>query len=262
MLKTRLIPVLLLKNGNLVRSEAFRVHQVIGNPVQEVARYNEWTVDELVYLDISDDDSMTGRQDTKVRQDESLLGLLDSVAARCFMPLTFGGRIRSVADMRARLSRGADKITVSSGAMHDPGLISRGAATFGSQAVVVVIDAKKHGDGRYEVVIEHGRTPTGKSPVEWAQEVQLLGAGEIILQSVDRDGIGAGYDVELIRSVVKATTIPVIALGGVGELDHFAEAITQGGASAAAAANYFHFVELSDRRAKRAMAKAGINVRL
>ena len=262
MLKTRLIPVLLLKNGQLVRSQAFSVHQVIGNPIQEVQRYNEWTVDELVYLDISDDDTMTGRTDTKIRQDDSLLGLLDSVAARCFMPLTFGGRIRTVADMHARLSRGADKITLNTGALRDPGLIGAGAATFGSQAIVVVIDAKKRDDGGYEVMLDHGRTPTGKSVTEWSREVERLGAGEIMVQSVDRDGRADGYDIELVRSVVDVTTIPVIALGGVGKLEHFADAIVHGGASAAAAANFFHFVELSDRRAKRAMAKVGIPVRL
>lgn len=261
-LKTRLIPVLLLKNGQLVRSESFSVHQVIGNPVHEVQRYNDWSVDELVYLDISDDDTMDGRLDMKVRKDETLLGLLDAVAAHCFMPLTFGGRIRSLEDMRARISRGADKITLNAAAVADPDLIGRGATAFGSQAVVVVIDAKKRTDGTYEVMVEHGRRGTGRTPEDWAREVERLGAGEILLQSVDRDGSGAGYDLDLIRRVVEATSIPVVALGGVGRMEHFAPAIMQAGASAAAAGNFFHFVELSDRRAKRAMAKAGIDVRI
>lgn len=262
MLKKRLIPVLLLRNGQLVRSERFQVHQVIGDPVHEVARFTQWSVDELIYLDISDDDTIDGRLDMKVRKESSALDILAAVAARCFMPLTFGGRIRTLDDIRARVARGADKVTLSTAAIETPKLITEAAAAFGSQAIVVVIDAKARAEGGWEVVCDHARRGTGASPADWAREVESLGAGEILLQAVDRDGCANGYDLDLIRSVTAVTSVPVIALGGVGTLEHFATCITDAGASAAAAGNIFHFVELSDRRAKRAMAKARVDVRL
>ena len=261
MLKQRLIPVLLLKNGQLVRSERFDVHQILGNPVHEVERFNQWAVDELIYIDISDNDEIDGRMDMKVQRETSPLAILESIAAHCFMPLTFGGRIRTVEDVRARISRGADKVTLSTAAIENPTLVTEAAAIFGSQAIVVVIDAKRTGNG-WEVVYDHARKHTGQSPSELARRVEALGAGEILLQAVDRDGTAEGYDLDLIRSVTAVTTIPVVALGGVGKLEHFADAIVGAGASAAAAANIFHFVELSDRRAKRAMAKAGVRTRI
>ena len=261
MLKKRLIPVVLLQNGQLVRSEAFSTHQVLGNPIHEVERFNQWSVDELIYIDISDDDTIDGRQDMRVQRETSPLGILESVAAHCFMPLTFGGRIRTVDDVRARILRGADKVTLATAAIETPELVTAAASIFGSQAVVVVIDVKRSDSGTYEVVYHHGRKRTGLSPESFAQEVERLGAGEILLQAVDRDGRAGGYDLDLIRAVTAVTSIPVIALGGVGTLDHFAECIAAG-ASAAAAANIFHFIELSDRKAKRAMAQAGIDVRV
>jgi imidazole glycerol-phosphate synthase subunit HisF len=262
MVKKRLIPVLLLKNGQLVRSEHFTTHQVLGNPVHEVERFNQWSVDELVYLDISDDDQIDGRLDMKVRREESILAILESVAAHCFMPLTFGGRIRSLADVRARIARGADKVTLGTAIFEDPSLVTEAAKAFGSQAIVCVIDAKRVEGGGFEVAYGHGRRRTGKTPAEVARYVEELGAGEILLQSIDKDGTAQGYDLELIQSVTSVSRLPVVALGGVGTLDHFASAVTTGGASAAAAANIFHFIELSDRRAKRAMAQAGVDVRL
>jgi cyclase len=261
-MKNRLIPVLLLKNGQLVRSESFAVHQILGNPVHEVERFNQWAVDELVYLDISEDDVIDGRDDMKVRREGSALDILESVAARCFMPLTFGGRIRTLEDVRARIQRGADKVTLSTAAIETPDLVTEAARAFGSQAVVVVIDARAKDGGGWEAVYDHARRSTGRTPVELAREVERLGAGEIILQSVDRDGTGKGYDVDLVRAVTSATSIPVVALGGVGRMEHFAASVLEAGASAAAAANIFHFVEISDRRAKRAMAKAGVDVRM
>lgn len=261
-MKTRLIPVLLLQNGQLVRSESFTTHQILGNPVHEVERFNQWTVDELIYIDISDDDFIDGREDMKVRREGSGLAILESVAAHCFMPLTFGGRIRTLDDVRARIQRGADKVTLARAAIETPDLVTEAARAFGSQAIVVVIDAKKRDGGGYEAVYDHARKGTGRTPAELAREVEKLGAGEILIQSVDRDGTGQGYDLDLVRSVTSVTSIPVIALGGVGRLEQFAACVTEAGASAAAAANIFHFVELSDRRAKRAMAKAGVDVRL
>ena len=260
MLKNRLIPVLLLKNGQLVRSERFEVHQIIGDPVHEVARFNDWAVDELIYIDISVTDVIDGRQDMKVRPESSVLEILEAVAKRCFMPLTFGGRIRTFEDVHARIARGADKVTIGTAAIETPHLITQASEAFGSQAVVVVVDALRT-EGGWEVVWDHARRRTGKTPASFAVEVEKLGAGEILLQAVDRDGTGEGYDVDLIRSVTSCTSIPVIALGGVGRMDQIAACVTKGGAAAAAAANIFHFVELSDRQAKRAMQRAGISLR-
>lgn len=262
MLKKRLIPVLLLKNGLLVRSEQFKIHQAIGNPIYEVQRFNEWNVDELVYLDITREGHYDLRRDDhKVKGLSDLLEILDAVSKTCFMPLTWGGRIRSVKDMRERFKRGADKITVNSAAVHTPSLITEGAKVFGSQAIVVCIDVLRHTDGSTEVFVEGGRTPTGLRPEMWAHEVEDRGAGEILIQSIDRDGTGRGYDLELIHAVASAVTIPVIALGGVGRYEHYAEGI-RAGALAVAAANIWHFKELSDRGGKRALAKAGVVVRL
>jgi imidazole glycerol-phosphate synthase subunit HisF len=261
-LKKRLIPVLLLQNGMLVRSELFNIHQVIGNPVHEVKRFNEWNVDELIYLDITRDDQYDQRRDDhKVKGLNTPYAILDAVSETCFMPLTWGGRIRSVEDMREGFRRGADKITVNSEAVRNPGLITQGAFTFGNQAVVVSIDVRHDGTGRAEVFIDGGRTPTGLDPVVWAREAERLGAGELLLQSISRDGTGEGYDLELIRTVAGAVTVPVIACSGVGTYEHYAEGI-RAGASAVAAANIWHYKELSDRGGKRALARASVNVRI
>ncbi len=262
MLKKRLIPVLLLQNGLLVRSESFSIHQIIGNPIHEVERFNEWSVDELIYIDISEEDSCDlQRDDHKIRGLGDSLAILDAVSKTCFMPLTWGGRIRTVEDMRERISRGADKITINSAALKTPELITQGAKVLGSQAIVVSIDCKRHADGTHEVFTDGGKTGTGKKPADWAVEAERLGAGEILLQSIDRDGTGEGYDLELIRTVSQATTIPIIACSGVGRYEDYAKGI-QAGASAVAAANIWHFKELSDRSGKRALAKAGIDIRI
>ncbi|HEY9619564.1 MAG TPA: imidazole glycerol phosphate synthase cyclase subunit [Crinalium sp.] len=262
MLKKRLIPVLLLKNGLLVRSELFKVHQIIGNPIHEVQRFNQWNVDELIYLDISRDDQYDLRRDDhKIKALTNPLDILDEVSKTCFMPLTWGGRIQTIEDMRQRISRGADKITLNTAAVRSPGLITQGATLLGSQAIVVSIDVLRHPDGRTEVFIDGGREPTGMKPEVWAREVEQRGAGEILLNSIDRDGTGKGYDLALISTVAAVTTIPVIACGGVGRYEHYAEGI-RAGAAAVAAANIWHFKELSDKSGKRALSKAGINVRL
>ena len=262
MLKVRLIPVVLLQNGLLVRSELFKIHQVIGNPIHEVQRFNEWNVDELIYLDITQDSVYDLRRDDhKIKGLTDPLEILDAVSKTCFMPLTWGGRIRSVDDMRQRFRRGADKITLNTSAVRTPELITEGARLFGSQAIVVSIDALRHPDGRAEVFIEGGRTATGLKPEQWAQKAEESGAGEILLQSIDRDGTGRGYDLELIETVAAATSIPVIGCSGVGRYEHYAEGV-RAGASAVAAANLWHFKELSDRGGKRALAKAGVPVRM
>ncbi|MDD3905556.1 MAG: imidazole glycerol phosphate synthase cyclase subunit [Candidatus Omnitrophica bacterium] len=262
MLKKRLIPVLLLQNGMLVRSEAFSIHQIIGNPIIEVQRFNQWNVDELIYLDISrSDDYDLRREDGKVRGLKDPLVILEEVSKTCFMPLTWGGRIRTIDDMRQRFLRGADKITINTAAVETPELITQAAKIFGSQAVVVCIDAKRYEGGSPEVFIDGGRTATGMSPEGWAKKAEGFGAGEILLQSIDRDGMGNGYDLGMIRSVSEAVSIPVIALGGIGAYGQYADGI-KAGASAAAAANIWHFKELSDMGGKRALSKSGVNIRM
>lgn len=261
MLRTRLIPVLLLQNGLLVRSESFSVHQVVGNPIHEAKRFNEWNVDELVYLDISREDTYDLRRDDhKVKGLSSPMEILEAVSKSCFMPLTWGGRIRSVEQMRECFAHGADKIAINTGAFDDPTLIRAGARAFGSQAIVVCVDVRRKDNGATEVYVDGGRRPTGRAPADWVKEVISLGAGEILLQSVDRDGTAKGYDLELVRDVAEVSSVPVIALGGVGRYENYAEAINAG-ADAVAAANIFHFKELSDRNGKRAMKKANLKVR-
>jgi len=253
--------VLLLQDGLLVRSELFKVHQALGNPIHEVARFNEWNVDELIYLDISRGVSYDLRRDDhKIRGLSDPLEILDAVSRTCFMPLTWGGRIQTLDDMRARFSRGADKIAINTAAVRTPGLVRDAAWAFGNQAVVVSIDVRRTPSGP-EVFVDGGQTATGLDPVVWAREVERLGAGEILLQAVDRDGTGEGYDLDLIRDVAAATTIPVIACSGVGSYEHYATAV-RAGAAAVAAANIWHFKELSDRNGKRALQRAGIDVRL
>ena len=262
MLRHRLIPVLLLKNGLLVRSEGFQIHQIIGNPLYEVKRFNEWNVDELIYLDITrEGDYDLRREDHKTRGLSDPLQILEEVSKTCFMPLTWGGRIRSLADMRACISRGADKITLNTAALERPALITEGAEVFGSQAMVLSMDVRTNADGRREVCSNGGRVGTGLDPLVWAREAERRGAGEILLQSIDRDGSGEGYDCALISELAQAVRIPLIACSGVGDFSHYAAGI-KAGASAAAAANIWHFKELSDRQGKRAMARAGISVRL
>lgn len=262
MLKIRLIPVLLLQNGLLVRSELFQSHLIFGNPVHQVSRFNEWNVDELIYLDISKEDHYDlRREDHKIKGLDDPMKILEEVSKHCFMPLTWGGRIRSVDDMRNRFTRGADKITLNTAAVETPDLITQAAKIFGSQAIVICMDVKRSENGKTEVLIDGGRKNTGLSPEAWAREAENRGAGEILLQSVDRDGTGRGYDLDLIHSVSKAVTIPVIALGGVGVYEHYVDGI-RAGASAVAAANIFFFKDLADRNGKRALQRGGVEVRL
>jgi imidazoleglycerol phosphate synthase cyclase subunit len=239
------------------------VHQVIGNPVATVARFSHWNVDELVLLDISADDRHDlRRDDLHLRlRGTTALDVLRAVAPECAMPLTVGGRIRTLSDIEARLAAGADKCVITTAAVRDPGLVRGAAARFGSQCVVVGVDVLRRPDGRAEVVVDGGRTPTGRDPADWARRAEALGAGEILLHSVDRDGTGTGYDLPLIRDVAGAVGVPVVACGGVGHYDHVPAAITEGGASAAAVANMLHFFELSYPLAKRACIAAGVPVR-
>jgi imidazoleglycerol phosphate synthase cyclase subunit len=261
--RPRLIPVLLLKHGVIVRSQLFKVHQVIGNPMSTVERFSHWNVDELVILDISH-----GAGGHDLRRDDlhqqytgdSAIDVLREIAKCCLMPLTFGGRIASLGDIDARLAAGADKVTLNTAAFQNPSLIDAAARRFGTQCIVGSIDARRDPAGRTEVYIEGGWRATGRDPSDWARELAARGAGEIFLNSIDRDGSGLGYDVDLIERVSDAVAIPVVACGGVGRYDHFPAAI-KAGAAAAAAANIFHFFELSYSHGKQACLDQGIPVR-
>lgn len=259
----RLIPVILLKNGLIVRSQRFRIHQSIGNPMHTARRLSNWNVDELILLDISTDGLHDlRRSDLQVQySSSSLLGILPEIAKLCFMPLAVGGRIRTVEDMRQLFASGADKCVINSEAVRNPDLIAQASRMFGAQAVVVSIDAIRTDDGQLEVCIDGGKTRTGLEPAIWARECERQGAGEILINSIDRDGAGNGYDLALIESVTQAVSIPVIACGGVGAYDDFAPAIHQAGASAVAAANIFNFYELAYPYAKQACIAAGIEMR-
>jgi cyclase len=260
MVKRRIIPVVLLRNGVIVQSRLFRRYQALGSPTAVVERLGSWASDELVYLDIS-----PAGQFEPQRGDLNRPGLQDihevirCVAARCHMPLTFGGGIRSVEDARARVLAGADKITLNSAALDDPGLITACAREFGAQAVVVSIDVRREG-GR-AVVHRGGRTATDRDARGWARQAEGHGAGEILLNSMDRDGTGIGFDVELIAEVCDAVSVPVVALGGAGAPEHFAEVLERTRASAVAAANLFQHSENSVYRVKRWLFERGFDVR-
>jgi len=261
-LKTRLIPCLLLQNGLVVRSQTFSFHQIIGNTIHQLERFNAWAIDELIYLDITREGGYDiRRDDQKVKDKKDLIDILEEISRTCFMPLTFGGGIRTIDDVRARLTHGADKVSINTQAVADPEFITESARHFGSQAIVVSIDVRKHGDGEWEVFTEWGKKATGADVVGWAREVEKRGGGEIFLNSIDRDGTASGYDLPLIAAVASATSIPIIACGGVGKFAHLAEGV-RAGASAVSAANIFHFTEHSTQTAKRALADAGVDVRM
>jgi len=259
----RLIPVVLLKNGQIVRSQGFTTHQVIGNPIHTIRRLNNWGVDELILLDISTTDFHDmRREDLQVKYSEtSTIELLSMIAKVSFMPLAFGGRVLNVSDIKDRLSAGADKVVINSEAVRNPKIISDGAYEFGSQCIVVSIDALHLENGNYEVYIEGGKIKTGLSPVDWAIQVEKLGAGEILINSIDQDGLGNGYDIELINSVADSVSIPVIGCGGVGQYEHFTEALQKTSVDAIAAANIFNYYELSYQNAKMKCINSGYPMR-
>lgn len=251
MLKKRLIPVLVLRDGTVVRSVNFKHTNVIHwNPVTAVDFFNKWAVDEIVLLDVSRD--LTHRP--------RFYDAVTKLSRKCFVPLTVGGWVTSPDEVRTLLRLGADKVVLNTAAVRRPALVTECAQLFGSQCVVVSIDARSGVDG-YEVYIDRGAQPTGLSPFEWARRAEELGAGEIFLTSIDREGTGSGYDLELIRRVVEAVSIPVIAFGGAFTWQHLVDGILVGGAEAVAAANVFHFTEHSTKKAKEFMRTVGIDVR-
>ena len=261
MLKKRLTPCLFLKNGRLVRSEKFSYHQILGNPITQVERINSWSADELIYIEISDDQNHDlQRDDQKIKNMDNIYQIIETVSKTCFIPLTFGGNIKTIKDIRERLKRGADKVVINTAAFKAPDLITQAAGVFGRQCIVVGIDVKTNSKGGYEVYVEHGKKATGLHPVVWAKEVEKFGAGEIFLNSIDRDGSAEGYDVALIKMISGAVSIPVIACGGVGIFEHFVDGI-EAGASAVSAGNIFNFTENSVIEAKKTLKSAGIDIR-
>ena len=260
MLKRRLIPVLYLKNGLIVRSEGFNYHQNLGDPVSEVSRYNDWNVDELIYIDISREKNYDlRRDDLKVTVKKRLLDIMKDISKVCFAPLAFGGGIRTIDDIRERIQGGADKVVINTIAIENPSFIRESSERFGSQCIVVSIDYKYiNGKPR---VYKGGVVETDLDPVEWAVEAERRGAGEIFLNSIDRDGAAEGYDIELIKLLSGAVTIPVIACGGAGRFDDFVALAKKTNVSAIAAGNIFHFTELAYPRAKEVLAADSINIR-
>jgi cyclase len=251
MLKARIIPCLDVKNGRVVKGINFVDLVDAGDPVEQAQIYDAAGADELCFLDIT----------ASAENRATLYDIVARTARVCFMPLTVGGGVRQVEDVRKLLLAGADKISINTSAVTRPELVAEAARKFGSQCVVVAIDAKQTAPGRWEVFTHGGRTPTGLDAVAWAQRMAGLGAGEILLTSMDRDGTRAGFDIELTRAVSSAVPVPVIASGGVGTLDHLVEGIRDGGASAVLAASIFHFGLFTIAQAKAHLAAAGVPVR-
>ena len=250
MLAKRIIPCLDVKDGRVVKGVNFLDLRDAGDPVEQARFYDEEGADELVFLDIT----------ASAEERPILLNVVRRTAEVVFIPLTVGGGVRTVDDARQLLESGADKVTMNTAAVRDPQLVTNTARRFGSQAVVVAIDARRRGES-WEVVIVGGREPTGLDAVEWAQRVEALGAGEILLTSMDRDGTKDGYDVELTRAISDAVGIPVIASGGCGAVEHFYDAFAEGHADAALAASVFHYREFSIAEVKDYLRRRGINVR-
>lgn len=252
MLTKRIIPCLDVTDGRVVKGTKFLELRDAGDPVECAKAYDAQGADELVFLDI------TASSDNRA----TMVDVVARTASKCFMPLTVGGGIRTVDDMRLMLNAGADKVSVNTSAIQRPALIREGAERFGSQCIVVAIDARRRPEGGWTVYTHGGRKPTDLEAVAWALEVEKLGAGEILLTSMDADGTKEGYDLDLVRSVSSAVRIPVIASGGAGKLEHIAEVLLRAGADAVLAASIFHFGDYTVGDVKRFLAAHGVPVRL
>jgi cyclase len=251
MLKIRIIPCLDVKNGRVVKGVNFVDLVDAGDPVEAAAAYDAAGADELCFLDIA----------ASHENRETIYDVVARTAARCFMPLTVGGGVRTVEDIRRLLLAGADKASINTAAVTRPEFVREAAEKFGSQCVTVAVDAKRVAPGRFEVFTHGGRNPTGLEAIGWARRMVELGAGEILLTSMDRDGTKAGYDTELTRAIADAVSVPVIASGGVGTLDHFVAGVHDGHAAALLAASVFHFGTFTVAQVKRHLAAAGVPVR-
>jgi imidazole glycerol-phosphate synthase subunit HisF len=250
-LAKRIIPCLDVTDGRVVKGVNFVELRDAGDPVEIARRYDEQGADELTFLDITASSDNRGL----------IFHIIEQVASQVFIPLTVGGGVRAVDDVRNLLNSGADKVSINTAAVLNPQLVADAAGRFGSQCIVVAIDAKRVGD-HWEVFTHGGRKPTGFDAVEWAKRMVALGAGELLLTSMDRDGTKSGFDLELTRAISDAVEVPIIASGGVGNLDHMVDGVKQGGADAVLAASIFHFGEYTVKQAKQYMADHGIEVRL
>lgn len=251
-LAKRIIPCLDVDQGRVVKGVNFVGIRDAGDPVEVAKRYDEQGADEITFLDIT----------ASHEQRDTTAHVVEQIASEVFIPLTVGGGIRSLEDIRRMLNAGADKVGINTAAIHNPDLVRESAERFGAQCIVVAIDAKQVGEGKWEIFTHGGRKPTGIDAVEWARKMAEYGAGEILLTSMDRDGTKNGFDLVLTRTISDAVSIPVIASGGVGTLDHLVAGIIEGKADAVLAASIFHFGEYTVPQAKRYMAQKGIEVRL
>ncbi len=252
MLAKRIIPCLDVTAGRVVKGVNFLELRDAGDPVEIARRYDDQGADELTFLDI------TASSDER----DIILHIVEQVANQVFIPLTVGGGVRSVTDVRRLLNAGADKVSMNSAAVTNPDLVAEASAKVGNQCIVVAIDAKQIAPGQWGVFTHGGRKPTGLDAIEWAKKVESLGAGEILLTSMDRDGTKAGFDLALTRAISDAVNIPVIASGGVGNLQHLADGVIEGRADAVLAASIFHYGEYTVREAKEYMRERGVEVRL
>lgn len=248
----RIIPCLDVKDGRVVKGTNFVGLRDAGDPVELAAFYDRELADELVFLDIT----------ASAEERDTMVDVVNRTAAEVFIPFTVGGGIRSAAAIRTMLKAGADKVSFNTAAVHSPELLAEGARRFGRQCVVVAVDARQAGEGRWEVHINGGRTPTGLDVLTWVRQATALGAGEILLTSMDRDGTGDGYDLPLTRAVSEAVDVPVIASGGAGRLEHFYEVLTEGRADAVLAASVFHYGQFTVRQVKEFLRVRGVEVRL
>ena len=251
MLKARIIPCLDVKDGRVVKGVNFVDLRDAGDPVEQARVYDAAGADELCFLDI------TASHENR----DTIFEVVSGTSEQCFMPLTVGGGVRTTDDIRKLLLAGADKVSINTAAVHRPEFVAEASERFGAQCIVVAIDAKSVGEGRWEIFTHGGRKPTGIDAIEWAKKMVGNGAGEILLTSMDRDGTGIGFDIDLTRAIADAIPVPVIASGGVGNLDHLVEGVRDGHATAVLAATIFHFGEYSIQEAKAHMAAAGVPMR-
>ena len=257
----RLIPVLLLKNGMLVQSKGFNRHQILGNPITAVKRLSQWASDELIYLDISRDDNYDlNRDDQGYENIKSFLGIIEYISKETFMPITIGGKIKSLKDIEQRLNLCADKISVNSQAIYEKKFISDAAKEFGSQCIVISVDAKRIGSEFY-VFTNFGKINSNIKVKDWLKVIQEEGAGEILLNSIDNDGLGLGYDIKLLEQIAPDIKIPIIICGGVGDYLDFEEGLNNPKIDAVAAANIFHYKDQSVYLAKKYLYNQGYCVR-
>lgn len=248
----RIIPCLDVKDGRVVKGTNFVGLRDAGDPVELAELYDKEVADELVFLDI------TASSDER----NTMVDVVERTAAEVFIPFTVGGGIRTAADIRKMLQAGADKVSLNTAAVKNRELLAEGARCFGRQCIVLAVDARQTGQGKWEVYINGGRTPTGMDVIDWVKEATALGAGEILLTSMDKDGTKDGYDIPLTRAVAEAVDVPVIASGGAGELEHFYDVLTEGKADAVLAASVFHFGQFTVRQVKEYLRSRGVEVRL